>query len=114
MSGGGAGDWGPWVAHDGRGCPLQAGLVIHVVEEHGRGGLLPCGTLLEGEIRVDDAVRQHPAWCWDNFGRARTYGGARGICGRVLRYRIRRPRALQQLIDRAAAPPAPGRQPEPA
>lgn len=90
-------EWGPWIEHDGRGCPK--GLVGKQVEcvvsrPEGIARLAPDGI----------QYRTSAAWSW-------------AICPslyRIIRYRIRRPKALQQMIQRASeldAPEGPTRAP---
>lgn len=72
-------EWGPWIEHGGRGCPLAAGAPVYVacadgVQEDGTA----CGHSYSG-------------WHWE-------YVALMGRPGlRVLRYRIRKPRGMVVL-----------------
>ena len=67
-------EWGPWIEHDGNGCPCK-GMFVHVVfqDEH------------EWECIAGSFGGQ--SWDW-------TTG-----CTRIVRYRIRKPRGLTILED---------------
>lgn len=89
------GEWGPWIDHDGKGCPL------------------PVGTVVEGrfEWKVGHFVHEiyvltdkTPSWDWRNWGRP--YGDGRLVMA-LRRYRVRKPRALLDLIDLVENLPAP-------
>ncbi len=88
-------EWGPWIEHDGKGCPCVGALVrVH--------GVSPSGI----EVFIDTVARNTGDWDWSKFG---TLGrnaatGVPGWGGKVIRYRIRKPRALQTLIETAANP----------
>lgn len=86
-------DWGPWIKHDGKGCPCV-------------------GQFVHAEYRwttanwkgYSDTVRS------GNFAWGRASGGPcwywywQPGYNHVIRYRIRRPAALQTLIEIAANP----------
>lgn len=83
--------WGPWIEHDGAGCPV-VGLYVHVVTADGREVE---GVASSGCANPPPGYRS--LWIWSSlpiFWRHR----------RVVRYRIRRPDALRRLIDLAADP----------
>ena len=65
--------WGPWIEHDGRGCPCIGEYVQ---------GVGDCGGVIEAEVKFDG-----PAWHWSNAG----------IFEVVIRYRIRKPRGIVVL-----------------
>lgn len=96
--------WGPWIDHDGKGCPC-VGKVCRVVQEGVSGETYDVTGVAEGS----------PAWDWSNYGTLGTYKGKNGRWGRVIRYRIRKPRALLNMIERAReiddAPTGPVRTP---
>lgn len=77
-------EWGPWVEHDGKGCPC-AGKIVRV--KYGDGYL---ETGIAGS-------RGGQAWDW----RLVNWENA------VVCYRIRKPRALIELRDMIADLPAP-------
>ena len=82
-------EWGPWIEHDGRGCPVQDGILVTV-----------CGYNTYGrwEEYTRPAKSTWLGWEWSNGPR-------------IIRYRIRKPRALLDLIaiadDPYAVPPLP-------
>lgn len=88
------GEWGPWIDHDGRGCPVPDGVLVMV-----------CGysTASLYEEYTLPAKSSWLGWDWSNGPR-------------ITRYRIRKPRALLDLIALAADPYSvpPVRLPEPA
>ena len=95
-------EWGPWIEHDGKGCPcvgqyvrvdLRNGVTREVIagEECRRAGVSVNG--------------ERSSWVW----MART-AYQRGY--EVIRYRIRRPRGLTILQDLIENPPAPVREME--
>jgi hypothetical protein len=67
--------WGPWIEHDGKGCPC-VGQFVHRIH-------------CRGDVNIGVVMRGGRSWTW-----------APGYT-RVLRYRIRKPRALLDLIERA-------------
>lgn len=108
-------EWGPWVEHDGRGCPLPVGTMIEAVYEWRVGCFC---------TEVHPVPRSTPSWDWRNWGRPYSATDPRLVMA-LRRYRIRKPRALLDLIRLAehpyAPPPviapegpvrAPGRQPD--
>jgi hypothetical protein len=89
-------DWGPWIEHDGKGWPSR-GLFA---EKEYADGLVLCGIIGARPFTHEElgAPRYtgktfRTSWVWD----------APGPCVPVIRYRIRRPRALREMIDRAAS-----------
>lgn len=85
MTGSADADWGPWVLHDGKGCPCVG---MHILGQYD-----------EGRIVEAAVVRGNPqAWDWSVEP---------GKYHKVIRYRIRRPRALLELIQMIADLPAP-------
>ena len=80
-------EWGPWIEHDGSGCPLRVGSYTEEI------GISPTGLPTEGSgfLNRDEL----PSWDWTNYGKI-----INGIAyGKVIRYRIRKPKALQQLRE---------------
>ena len=75
-------EWGPWIEHDGKGCPVPNGTIIHAIDM-GRGGDL-------GEHVVAVVAADLPESSWtmaDEFGRYR----------KCIRYRVRKPLGLSIL-----------------
>lgn len=94
-------DWGPWVDHDGRGCPL-VGRVWIAVQGYAPGF----------EVRTDeDWSTNYSPEAWDSSfqGKVDEDGETWGL---IIRYRVRRPKALRDLIDLVETLPAPAPQPE--
>jgi hypothetical protein len=87
-------EWGPWIEHDGAGCPCEGcytqdwladGRVVEGIVEIGHNALLP------GEMS---------AWVWSSLD-------VWHFPGRVIRYRIRKPRGLtilKSLIEKLPLP----------
>ncbi len=92
-----ADEWGPWIEHDGKGCPLAIGQIAEIVHENASG-------YISQYVTKPIAFTDHPDWDHRNFRRVRIWRGLEGLCGRVLRYRVRRPSALRRLIDIAEDP----------
>lgn len=84
-------EWGPWIEHDGIGCPV-VGRYVHVVTANGievEGVASPnCANPPRGYCSL---------WIWNSLPLPWRHR-------RVVRYRIRRPVALRRLIDLAADP----------
>lgn len=92
-------EWGPWVEHDGKGCPCR-------------------GAFVESETRNGN-IQRHIAegsaiWPWGEPAPKST--GIKGSAWEwldahfpsdVIRYRIRKPRALIELRDMIADLPTP-------
>ena len=74
-------EWGPWIEHDGRGCPLQV------------------GTIFQGETRVmihsPEMLTEIGKKVWDEVEEIASERGLNGYG--ILRYRIRKPRGLTML-----------------
>jgi len=85
-------EWGPWIEHDGKGCPLPVGTLVHRVfaKGIGYGGVVPPGS-------TEHISRVHPGefGSWDH-----SIGHVQ-----VIRYRLHRPTALREMIDRAESLP---------
>lgn len=90
-------DWGPWIEHDGKGCPVSIGYVVQArwLATNSGNRYQKGDTGLTRIVQVTDAVVQHLAWDWRNEGKV--FGGKR-CSGRFTAYRIRRPKALEELI----------------
>lgn len=75
-------DWGPWVVHDGRGCPLPAGTIVEVVCEDRFGFALRRILTVHGG--------DYSSWNWAHYPKLM----------RVIRYREKKPKGLQLLETR--------------
>lgn len=84
-------EWGPWIEHDGKGCPCPGKWVMCIYSH--------------GEIDEGPATREGRSWVWDNPDPNYWNNGAH----QIIEYRIRRPRALLQLIEMVENLPAPAK-----
>jgi hypothetical protein len=90
-----SGEWGPWIEHDGKGCPC-IGKYVHVFRKNGREVFSIAGEQCLAENI--DPNGENSAWVWiSNAPR----------WDEIVRYRIRKPRALIELRDMIADLPAP-------
>lgn len=80
-------EWGPWVEHDGKGCPVPLGMFVRI--DVGRHNIVGVG-------RYYDFLVHEGTVAWSGW----PY---------VARYRIRKPRALRKLIRLVENLPAPER-----
>lgn len=88
-------EWGPWIEHDGRGCPCHGKRVQAEFD---------VGTprVIEGVVHC---VKNNGQWDWELADR---YG-----LSRIIRYRIRKPRGMTILENLIADLPAPSLEPSP-
>lgn len=78
----GAGEeWGPWISHDGKGCPLRTGTIAEVVCEDGFGFTMTRISLVLGG--------EYSSWDWRYYPELK----------RIIRYREKRPKGLQILEE---------------
>lgn len=77
--------WGPWVMHDGRGCPVGAGTIVEVVYEDRFG-------YQNRQIGCTDGS-SYSSWDWSFFPELK----------KIIRYRERKPKGLELLRDIAAS-----------
>lgn len=89
--------WGPWIEHDGKGCPCE-GRFVHFVRRDGRDGFGFAGS----QCRANgySANSAPSAWVW-----ADCPGYKKDSC--IIRYRIRKPKGLTILESIIADLPAP-------
>lgn len=81
-------EWGPWIVHDGRGCPLPAGTIVEAVSEDGFGfAMRHVATVAGGS---------YSSWNWAHYPELK----------RIIRYREKKPRGLSLLEDRLAELPS--------
>ena len=86
-------EWGPWVEHDGMPRPELLGCYMAAVTLSGReeeGIQNACDTPPSG---------YHCAFVWASLPKFR-------LGDKIIRYRIRRPRALRELIEMVESLPA--------
>lgn len=81
-------EWGPWIEHDGGPRPVKPGTFCHLIYEDGEEFIGPIGL---GYYGTEAGTPDEPwgGWC------------------PIVRYRIRKPRALLQLIEMVENLPAP-------
>lgn len=92
-------DWGPWVEHDGQGCPVPRGTLGEA--ELRNGTVVPfralCGSVIGGPERPASR-RAGSAWIWGSGPYWRL---------EVVAYRVRRPRGMAILREVVEVLPAP-------
>lgn len=98
-------EWGPWIEHDGGGFPvdlawryIQATFLLACEDEWGGHE----GSERHQEFIVNDEAMTNPMWHHENFGQGFHYttgpfAGRMFFSAKVMRYRVRKPRALVQL-----------------
>ena len=100
-------EWGPWIEHDGQGCPADViGKTVHAVFE------APDAETLEHPCLLVDVVMSCcNSWRGAEYGWSGGYiafwDGLTGKMRWITRYRIRRPRALSDLVELVETLPAP-------
>lgn len=91
-------EWSEWRDHDGKGCP-----VVGAIVEAAHGGI-PNEVFTAGAHTSYGILRPtHSRWHWarpENLLPAEFY---------ILRYRVRKPRALRDLIELVENLPAPAK-----
>lgn len=75
------GEWGPWIVHDGKGCPVRQGVIVEVVSVDGFGFAM----LSQGQVTGECPS----SWDWRHYPELR----------KIIRYRERRPKGLAMLLD---------------
>ena len=89
-------DWGPWVEHDGQPAPQLMGIFGEVLTADGR-----CKTGVFRNTLAPPPLT-FSLFVWGSLGHHK-------YPYRIIRYRIRRPRALMELIDTVENLPSPAR-----
>ncbi|MGB3313726.1 MAG: hypothetical protein WBB85_04900 [Albidovulum sp.] len=72
-------EWGPWVIHDGKGCPVRPGTIVEVVCEDRFGFAMRQVSLVEGG--------SYSSWDWSHYPELK----------RIIRYREKKPKGLKLL-----------------
>ena len=80
-------EWGPWIEHDGKGCPCVG---QYVQSEERRG-------LIEDHIASSGKNTSGNAWDWSSCPHCQGY--------HIVRYRIRKLRAMKLLQSIVESPP---------
>ena len=90
-------EWGPWIEHDGGGCPVQKGTHGEAKLRDGRVVFFValCGSVNGGPGTKPSTYGS--AWVWGS-------SGPNYEQNEVIRYRIRRPRGLT-ILQRIAEQP---------
>lgn len=86
-------EWGPWIEHDGKGCPVPFGTFLHVVTIGGKEQI--------GPLREEGASGV-TYFEWQEVIR---YQGRDDNC--IIRYRIRKPKGLTILENLISEIPQP-------
>jgi len=100
-------EFGPWIEHDGKGCPC-VGKMVEVNRANGDISrfIAGSGTLYTARASAHYCANKTGSW-WQWVSDYPVYG-------EIIRYRIRKPRALLDLIQMVADLPAPAvKQPAP-
>lgn len=84
-------EWGPWIEHDGKGCPC-VGVYGQAVKSGAGVATFPDGS--EERVWEGIFVADMASWDWRNFLNAGDRGGR---VPKVIRYRIRKPRGMTIL-----------------
>jgi hypothetical protein len=87
-------EWGPWIDHDGKGCPCPGQRVQGI---NGWG----CLDSWIADRIFSDLPEVLSSWCWAMPSNL----VPRWEC--IIRYRVRKPRALMDLIEMVENLPAP-------
>lgn len=82
-------EWGPWVIHDGMGCPLLPGTIAEVRFQDAFGYSSSTVTTVMGGT--------YSSWNWDHYPELK----------KIVRYREKKPKGLQMLRDVLADVDAP-------
>lgn len=84
-------EWGPWIEHDCNGCAVEDGFLVQI----------ECYTYQDRNYRCEVQMgRDYTRADWNRADSTTRMLGLAGQYG-ILRYRIRKPRALQELIKLA-------------
>ncbi|KEO56401.1 hypothetical protein [Thioclava pacifica] len=75
-------DWGPWVRHNGKGCPVRVGTIVEVVCEDRFGFTMRQVACVEGG--------SYSSWDWTHFPELK----------KIIRYREKKPKGLSILEAR--------------
>lgn len=87
-------EWGPWIEHDGRGCPVKGRFVRVVYRDGSQDELVAWSKIcIPGRPDTDP---ESSAWAW-----------VVPLPWKIIRYSIRKPRALIELRDMIADLPTP-------
>lgn len=91
------GEWGPWIEHDGKGCPC-VGQYVHIVRRDGREAFAVAGSQCHAAGVLPNGGPS--AWLWAEWPGYQSDSV-------IIRYRIRRPKGMAILEQLLADLPAP-------
>ena len=77
-------EWGPWIKHDGFGCPLSAGVVVEVVFIDGFGFSAHAVSVIRGG--------EPSSWDWRHYPEYK----------KIVRYRKKKPKGMRLVESRLA------------
>lgn len=83
--------WGPWIVHDGKGCPVQTGAIVEIVCQDRFGFAMRLVTTVAGGT--------YSSWDWRYYPELK----------KIIRYREKKPRGLQMLEDEVRSIKAPSK-----
>lgn len=83
-------EWGDWINHDGKGCPLPEGIVVEVIFEADPGMFSPPEVGVTGCPGI--------SWDWKWWGQPDPWH-ENCVVARIVKYRVRKPRALLKMIE---------------
>ncbi len=81
--------WGPWILHDGKGCPLPRGTIVEVVCEDRFGFAMRQVSQVSGDA--------YSSWNWEHFPELK----------KIIRYREKKPKGLTMLEEQLITLDAP-------
>lgn len=79
-------EWGPWIDHDGKGCPCVGQFFHGELDIRSYRDENPRVSVLSNGKEVMGFAGGGASWFWDGWPEPK-----------IIRYRIRKPRALSQL-----------------
>ncbi len=91
-------EWGPWIEHDGAGCPC-VGMWVQTERIGTTSNWIGGGKVIHrnGKKAIcEGRATDNPNWYWAEFGGVHPDGG---LVSKILRYRIRKPRGLTILEE---------------
>lgn len=94
-------EWGPWIEHDGKGCPVRAGSYIQVE-------LSVAPTEIKGDW-VQIAPRLFEGWLLNTD--SRNWSWIEGF-SKIIMYRVKKPKGLKMLEELIQNLPAPTKEME--
>lgn len=90
-------EWGPWIDHDGKGCPV-VGKYIQVEAQSTTGKWAKSDLMIscDGYKALFEYMcrKGEPAWDWEHFGKVSKSGQR---VPRIIRYRVRKPKGMEML-----------------